>query len=112
MPAYPYMDSEGYHIPGNMEGAPTGVLKAATRLAKPLLAVASKAGRIILLDPLPRYTIGKCCLKPDHITNYGDTDYLETVEVAVKNAQKALAAEAATLPKAVIEDPLEGFQAC
>ena len=111
MPAYPFKDIDGYHIPGNMEGAPTGVLKAATRLAKPLLVAASKAGKIILLDPLPRYTTKKCCQKTDHITNYADADYLETVETAVKNAHKALAAEAAAFPKAATEDPLEGFQA-
>ena len=106
----PYKDSEGYHIPGNMEGAPTGVLKAVTRLAKPLLAAASKAGKIILLDPLPRYTTVKFCLKPEHITNYCKTDYMETVEAAVRNAHKALAAEAAAMPKAGTEDLLEGFQ--
>ena len=111
MLAYPYKDSEGYHIPGNMEGAPTGVLKAVIRLAKPLLSTANKAGRIILLDPLLRYSTGKCCPKLEHITNYGNADYLDTVEVVLKNAHKALVAESAALPKAVIEDPQEGFQA-
>ncbi len=110
MPAYPPKDTDGYHIPGNMEGAPTGVLKAATRIARLLLAAGSRAGRITLLDPLPRYTTEKCCQKPEHITNYADADYQETVQRAVKNAHKALAAEAAAMPKAGTEDLLEGFQ--
>ncbi len=53
MPAYPYKDSTGYHMPGNMEDAPTSVLKATIKQAKPILAAVAKGGKIILVAPLP-----------------------------------------------------------
>ena len=63
------------------------------------------------MDPLPRYTSGKCCPSPDHISNFGDADYLETIEAAVGAAHKALVADLAALPITTFMDPMEGFQA-
>ncbi len=111
MQAYPFKDATGHHVPGNMEGAPTGVLKAAVKMAKPILSAAAKAGKIIVVDPLPRYISGKCCPSPDHISNFGDADYQETIEAAVRSAHKALVADLAAVPKTTFLDTMEGFQA-
>ena len=44
--------------------------------------------KFILLDPLPGYVTGKCCNSKDHIINYGDANYQETIKMAVKNAHR------------------------
>ncbi len=53
MPAYPFKDATIYHMPGNMERAPTSVLKVAIKPAKLKLAATANAGKVILEDPLP-----------------------------------------------------------
>ncbi len=70
---------------------------------------AAKAGKTILLDPLPWYVPGKCCTTNDHIINHGGADYSDTIKTTVRNAHRLLAAEAAATPEASTVDPLEGF---
>ena len=45
---------------------------------------------IILLGPLPRYLLNKCCTDPSHITNFGDKEYLAKLGNDIRDLGKLL----------------------
>ena len=70
MPIKASKEGHKYHVRGLLEVVPSGILRAAMQKAQPLLSAASRAGRVILIDPLPRYLNAKCCHSAEHIENY------------------------------------------
>ena len=45
---------------------------------------AARGARIILVGPLPRYMVGRCCSVSSHITNYDGDDYVKHISNTLK----------------------------
>ena len=76
-----------YHIPGKLEVAGEAEVKILFEAAMPILRTA-RGANIIIVGPLPRYAVDKCCADSSHITNFGDTDYLPLMAEKLKNLAK------------------------
>ena len=48
----------------------------------------TRGANVILVGPLPRYAVDKCCTDTSHITNFGDSDYLAQMAEKLKNMAK------------------------
>jgi hypothetical protein len=66
---------------------------------------------VIIVVPIPRYVVGKCCDSTDHITNYDDPDYVDEVMKYVKIIPSAVSgilslgkARTLSLPRAIAND--------
>ena len=53
----------------------------------PILRTA-RGANVILVGPLPRYAVDRCCTDTSHITNFGDSDYLAQMAEKLKNLAK------------------------
>ena len=53
----------------------------------PILRTA-RGANVILVGPLPRYAVDRCCTDTIHITNFGDSDYLAQMAEKIKNLAK------------------------
>ena len=53
----------------------------------PILRTA-RGANVILVGPLPRYAVDRCCADTSHITNFGDSDYLAQMAEKLKNLAK------------------------
>ena len=58
-------------------------LKVLFETAMPTLR-AARGARIILVGPLPRYMVGRCCSVSSHITNYDNDDYVKHISNTLK----------------------------
>ena len=47
-----------------------------------------RGANVILVGPLPRYAVDRCCADTSHITNFGDSDYLAQMADKLKNLAK------------------------
>jgi hypothetical protein len=63
-----------YHIPGRLEFADRNVVKNLVNISTPLLRAGGEANKIIL-SPMLRYAVKKCCDNKDHITNRTRRDF-------------------------------------
>ena len=51
---------------------------------------AARGTQILVIGPLERYTIRKCCENEDHITNFDDPSYIGTMKASVTRLGKLL----------------------
>jgi hypothetical protein len=65
-----------YHINGDLILAPTDMFVRAIKICMPLFSCQSTPSiRKIVLSPLPRYWMKRCCEDSDHWANLEDPDY-------------------------------------
>jgi hypothetical protein len=109
MPVKPTRDGNGrFHLVGHVEGTPTAMLKKIIKDADPIIKVAGQA-TIVAVSPLPRFLIGRCCGDSDHVSNFSEPDFEQTIHNAVKHAAEVLSV---SLPQGtVLMDNWDGFGA-
>ena len=73
----------GYHIPGNLEVVDSKLVKELFETAMPVFK-AARGAEILIVGPLQRYVVQKCCGNPGHITNFADPDYGTEIASAMK----------------------------
>ena len=61
-----------YHIEGKLVVLDHPEFKRLFETALPIFRSCT-GSNIILLGPLPRYLLSKCCTEPSHVTNFGET---------------------------------------
>lgn len=54
------------------------------------LTKAAGAKKVILMGPMPRYLVAKCCEDASHLTNYDDEDYVEEMKKFTPGSQHHL----------------------
>ena len=79
-----------YHIEGDLQVAHKGVFQRIYQDATPIFDVAHPA-EIIVFFPIPRYVIGKCCERDEHISNFGTADFLDEIVGCVDLVKTATA---------------------
>ena len=62
-------------------------LKELFEAAMPILRT-SRGTNIIIIGPLPRYAVAKCCEALDHITNFNDEAYSTEMAARLKEIAK------------------------
>jgi hypothetical protein len=80
-----------YHVLGELQAAPKTMFSLILSMAKGVMDAAG-GSTIILVAPLPRYILSKCCDKSEHISNWGSEQFFSELSVAVKSAISAVAA--------------------
>jgi hypothetical protein len=91
MPTPAYKGKDGlYHVPGDLQAAPKGVLQKVLSEAGELIEAAGDAATVFVI-PFPRYVAGKCCDNPDHITNFGTDELSDEIHRAMESATAATA---------------------
>jgi len=80
-----------YHIGGHLQAAPRTVFQNGFNELGPVLEAAGRAA-IVLIEPFPRYIVGKCCTDPSHITNFGSNDYEDEFHRAADTAESVASA--------------------
>ena len=51
---------------------------------------AARGSEILLLGPLPRYAVARCCEDPSHLTNFEEDGYVEGTKDRIKEVGKQL----------------------
>ena len=74
-----------YHILGKLDIH--AELKILFEAAMPILRTV-RGANVILVGPLPRLAVDKCCVDSTHITNFADSDYLAQMAEKLKNIAK------------------------
>jgi hypothetical protein len=65
-----------YHIDGDLILAPTDMFVRAIKIGIPLFSCQSSLSiKKIMLSPLPRYWMKRCCEDRDHVANLEEADY-------------------------------------
>ena len=76
-----------YHVPGKLVFISNQELKELFEAAMPILRT-SKRTNIIIIGPMPRYVVAKCCDDPVHITNFHDESYSTEMAARLKETSK------------------------
>ena len=76
-----------YHVPGKLDIVGEAEVKSLFEAAMPILRT-TRGANVILVGPLPRFAVDKCCTDTSHITNFGDSDYLAQMAEKLKNLAK------------------------
>jgi hypothetical protein len=79
---------DGYHVPGRLEVADHGVIKALVNSSISLLRSAGEKEKIII-SPLPRYII-PCCGDEEHITNRTEENFKVGVVDGLSEVRRSL----------------------
>ena len=66
-----------YHVRGKLKLIDNADFKNLFETALPIIH-ACRSSNVILLGPLPRFLLNKCCVDLSHITNFGDSGYTGT----------------------------------
>jgi hypothetical protein len=75
LPTPSHREGDGsYHILGSLTTAPPTALKKALEACSPLISPIGSSS-VLLVVPIPRYVVGKCCADPNHIDNFEKTDF-------------------------------------
>ena len=73
--ALPKRGEDGnYHVASELTLADWSTFRKIFYVSIPLLRAAGKTRKIIL-SPLPRYIMGRCCKNTDHLKNFGTQEY-------------------------------------
>ena len=75
-----------YHVIGHLQAAPKTVFQNGLAAVQPILDCA-KNSNIVLVAPIPRYVVAKCCMDPSHICNFGKDDYEDEFYRASEQAE-------------------------
>ena len=78
-----------YHVSGQLQAAPKPVFQKITKDASEVIGAAGEA-TVMLLLPLPRYVMGRCCQDGDHVTNLESDDFDSEMQRAEDNATTSL----------------------
>ena len=76
-----------YHVPGKLDIVGETEVKSLFEAAMPILRT-TRGANVILVGPLPRFAVDKCCSDTSHITNFGDSDYLAQMAEKLKELAK------------------------
>jgi hypothetical protein len=66
--------SNHFHVDGRLTVAPVECFGKSVEVSSPLLA-AARAFNAVLLSPLPRYWLGRCCDDKEHVSNLEEEDH-------------------------------------
>ena len=64
----------GWHMLGDVTGAPDGAVREQIRVLGPVLEVLKNKKKVII-PPIPRYVFGPCCETPEHAPNTRSTTH-------------------------------------
>ena len=78
-----------YHIKGKLGLVDHADFKKLFETALPII-MSCVGSNIILLGPLPRFLLNKCCSDSSHITNFDDKKYLEKMGKDIRDIGKLL----------------------
>jgi len=80
-----------YHIVGDLQAAPKTVFE---KIMQDSVAVldAARGSKVVLVIPIPRYILNKCCTAAGHVANFGQESFSSEVYRAMEMAEQAIAA--------------------
>ena len=78
-----------HHIEGKLVVLDHTDFKQLFETALPIIGSCT-GSNVILLGPLPRYLLNKCCTDTSHITNFGDKEYLAKLGNDIRDLGKLL----------------------
>jgi len=85
-----YKGADGrYHIEGALAISTEEMLKDTFVEAMPIFR-AGKSLPTVLVGPIPRYVMARCCDHPGHLTNYGKDFFTDSVVKGIKEVGKQL----------------------
>ncbi len=73
-----------YHVEGELKLISKEDMKEIFLLILPLIK-AAKGKRIIIMGPLPRYLLARCCGNPGHLTNRNGDNYIDEMIQAIRD---------------------------
>ena len=75
-PCRPHRDpaDHKYHVIGQLQAAPQTLFQTIMRDASGLIGAAGST-MVVLVTPIPRYVLNKCCRDAEHITNWGTEEF-------------------------------------
>jgi hypothetical protein len=76
-----------YHIDGDLVVTPKELFQKSLKICVPLLQQHPDVKKIIL-SPLPRYWLAKCCSDEEHIPNFGTAEYEEELFEGIANLRR------------------------
>ena len=79
-----------YHIEGRLTTVDRAAFKEIFNQAVPALRAGGDCRKIII-SPLTRYIMGKCCPDPEHITNYDAVEYARDMARGLKDIKNWIA---------------------
>ena len=85
----PVQINRKYHIEGKLVVMDHPEFKWLFETALPIFWSCTSSN-IILLGPLPRYLLSKCCTEPSHVTNFGEKEYLAKLGNDIRDLGKLL----------------------
>jgi hypothetical protein len=75
LPTPSFREGDGsYHILGSLTTAPPTNLRKALEACGPIIDPIGTASELLVV-PIPRYVVGKCCADPKHIENFEKADF-------------------------------------
>ena len=78
-----------FHLRGELTIADGAAIKTLFETVMPIIR-AARGASLLLIGPLPRYVVGKCCDSTTHITNFDQEDYVGNIRDMVKEVGKQL----------------------
>ena len=85
----PFKLGKKFHISGKLRVITRADFKQLFQMALQIIQSCSGTN-VILLGPLPRFLLNKCCSDPDHITNFEEKDYLSKLGNDIRDLGKHL----------------------
>ena len=108
LPCRPQRDpaDHKYHVPGQLQAAPQTLFQTIMRDASGLIGAAGSA-MVVLVTPIPRYLMSKCCRDTEHITNWGTEEFRAELARATDAVETAAAAAGSPEANYRIFNPME-----
>ena len=85
----PFKIGRKFHIRGKLQVTTHADFKQLFEMALPIIRSCS-GYNVILLGPLPRFLLNKCCSDPTHISNFEEKDYLSKLGTDIRDLGKHL----------------------
>ena len=85
----PFKIGKKFHISGKLQLINHADFKQLFETALPIIRSCS-GSKVILLGPLPRFLLNKCCTDPTHITNFDEKEYLSKLGNDIRDLGKHL----------------------
>ena len=85
----PFKIGKKFHISGKLQLINHADFKQLFEMTLPIIRRCS-GSNVILLGPLPRFLLNKCCTDPTHITNFDEKEYLSKLGNDIRDLGKHL----------------------
>ncbi len=96
-------EDDGFHINGSLAVAPDFFIRNQIEMLKVLVSYC-EGHMVLVLCPVPRYAMFRCCDDPGHCTNFDDPSYLPTL---INDLARVRASITKGIPEAAVLDTLE-----